>query len=280
MTTSDRNEYALTQWIAIGVSLLVFAAAGYATLSEPGVSLGWGTPSTFSATIVSLAALFLACIGLSRVPMIAVTFSISASALVTMGVCSLWDGVATCLMILGWTIHTSHRTRWMRTGAAIATGMLVIGFLFASGIPLAEAFAIPEKLSRTGPQNAWRMGAEVADMLMPGVVLGLVAIWLRMGSDHIHTDRDHLREWLAIGWVIIHIAWSICLPRVAISHGIVVAVPFFILAGAGWRAFRTLGTSRANGGDVVFAAMAYLTLAWLAWPPIRVVSEAFLAAIG
>jgi hypothetical protein len=179
--------------------------------------------------------------------------------------------------------------RWGAVGVSVAVATLAT-FLLR---PFGTATDVPEVLARLGPQNVWRGGAEALDILTPVVVLGAVAVWLRLDRGAPSSDDPELAERIdldrtdfdradfdraAIAWLVANILWSLWAPRVAIAHMLVTAAPLIALADGGWNAFRLIRMNRTSSAATLFAVAAHLALAWLMWTPIRTVAEALLAA--
>ncbi|NOT01607.1 MAG: hypothetical protein HOP29_13375 [Phycisphaerales bacterium] len=139
--------------------------------------------------------------------------------------------------------------------------------------------SIAPSLQRIGPAYLWTLHAEWGNRVAPAFALAALAAaerWrFRTELDDNWTTARHriLLAWLIGAWVT-----ATLMPRVAISRGLLLVLPAFLLVAPGCRVFRMLPMDRRHASLSAFTIMAAALLLFLLWQPFAATFDLLMVA--
>lgn len=168
-----------------------------------------------------------------------------------------------------------HRVASLLIAAGTAVVLAVGVGLFAER-PWTDAAAVRSDVARVGPAYVWTLTAWWLDLVMPALVLAMMAVSMRVFGppDDAHGESTQASvEHLASIWLGTNAVIAVFLPRVLVSHGLLLALPAFLLVPDGWRTLRLLPFTRTNLTLSLLTAAYYGFMLMLVWVPVRAVLQ-------
>jgi len=160
---------------------------------------------------------------------------------------------------------------------AVVIGMFVVT---AARWPAGDAFS--DDVARVGPSFLWTLAADWLDLVMVAVVFALLAVsqhFYGPPDDDPTTTVDALPVRAAVVWLAVNGIIAVFVPRMLVTHGLVLIAPALSLVSAGWRVLRALPFDRTNWTLSLFSSGCYLLIGLLAWTPVRKSVEVVMQAI-
>ncbi len=180
--------------------------------------------------------------------------------------------------------------RGLKSAARVLSDVAIIALMgvagalaiesFAGREPI-EAFATGSEAARMGTHDVWRLVARWLELVLGVFVLAMLAASAWFYDDESGASGAALNRFEKglVCWVIVNVLVGLIQPRVVVDHGLLFALPGFLLVPAGWRLLRTLPMDRSHWTMSLFTVGCHVLPFALLWYPVRKVLEVGIVAI-
>lgn len=255
-------------------------------------------------------------LGIGGSPVAAILFAVTTAGLAADGRLAEWDAVAAFLALTGAVLSASGGSRWggllllglACAGSPLCAGVLVVLVFSRSAVParvvnvvamvvigcagaaairfttgrgVDAALAMGPEAARMATHDVWRLVAQWSNLVMGVLVFALLAASARFHDDDRNAENAPLNrfERIVVVWFAVNVLVGLILPRRVVDHGLLYALPCFLLVPAGWRLLRSLPVDRGSWTLSLFTIGCHTLPFALLWYPVRKVLEMAVVAV-